>query len=208
MNPGAERIQDSTRGCETGVPAFVPSVLSSPIEIGGGPTPIEPFVPPRHSRTTWNCKLKALHQAREDRNIELSIATYHAHLDLPYGEWMKLWESEDRPFAITKAEKHDAIGKWAARLDSLDRGNLPKALNALDLLRKLDPALVHELIPKKDIHRKMTVNEAQTLVARYHPDVKPPSVGDNSKWWLSRLKRLGGAFPKGAASKDKQAAIA
>src|SRR2546430_9138894 len=68
--------------------------------------------PPRSTlfpyTTLFRSTLKALHHAGEDRNIELSIATYHAHLDLPRGEWTKMWECKEmRPYGkFDRSEEH------------------------------------------------------------------------------------------------------
>ena len=53
MNPGAERIQDSTRGRNNGVPAFVPSMWPSPAQFQGGANSQEKAAfrgPSRHAR--------------------------------------------------------------------------------------------------------------------------------------------------------------
>ncbi len=196
-----------------------------------GARPVEPLAFPHHSMATWTINLKAMNAAGEDRNIELSIGTYHAHLDLPPGEcgsnvlqpnvptsayhahldlppgeWMKMWEGPDKPFGITKAEKHDAVGEWAVKIDSLDRGNLPRALNALDVLRKLDAGLVHDLIVTEDIHSKMKVKEAQALVARLNGSAKPAAVQFSTTRWSAKLKRVRQDLDKGATLLQKQIA--
>ncbi|SRR5260221_10765523 len=59
--------------------------MPAPVEAGGGLAQFDPLHLPHHSTGTWTKHLTVLNEAGEERNIDLSIATYYAHLDLGYG---------------------------------------------------------------------------------------------------------------------------
>src|SRR5438876_2772733 len=83
-------------------------------------------IPSRRGGRYWAAQIKKALEAGS--NFEIGVVVHQARIECPHGEWMVLWETEESPFGIGKAEKLAKVGERLGWINSSDRENLPTAL--------------------------------------------------------------------------------
>src|SRR5258708_29686678 len=135
----------------------------------GGPSP-------RKLMSTWKTGCKEASKAGEYANHRLSRLLHEGKRELvPYGEWTAIWETDDRLFAVRKADKLALVGEFVTSLLPLDRAELrlPAALNTLYALAHLQASgLLLKLIESGAVHRKLKRKAAEALVQKHNPQFK------------------------------------
>src|SRR5437016_5484696 len=80
---------------------------------------------PRKSMQTWKLEFASTYKSGKFANHRTSRLLHEAKRDLiPYGEWTKMWEGDDRLFAVRKADKLAFVGEKLTSLLPLDRAEV------------------------------------------------------------------------------------